>query len=208
MTKTTTSSSAVAAAAANAFETAADAGDAIAAADALRAITQAARTPGAARDAVPSLASRLAGSKNRRVQRRRVRRVQGWEGSEGWDSQGYLPGYLPDLLRALRNACAGDRDATDATCLGVAPVPNALRRLIPVLAAESERESTEGDATGPECVDASDASNVERDDKPGGDGSRRRDAARGERARGGFGRRLFQAVVRAVASSRELRRAK
>ena len=39
------------AAAADAFETAADAGDAIAAADALRAITQAARTPGAARDA-------------------------------------------------------------------------------------------------------------------------------------------------------------
>ena len=39
------------AAAADAFETAADAGDAIAATDALRAITQAARTPGAARDA-------------------------------------------------------------------------------------------------------------------------------------------------------------
>ena len=146
------SSSAAVAAAANAFETAADAGDAIAAADALRAITQAARTPGAARDAVPALASRLA--------RIAAEGPEGSnEGSEGWDSQGYLPGYLPDLLRALRNACAGDRDATDATCLGVAPVPNALRRLIPVLAAEAERQSTEAGRTGPECDDASDASN-------------------------------------------------
>ena len=146
------SSSAAVAAAANAFETAADAGDAIAAAEALRAITQAARTPGAARDAVPALASRLA--------RIAAEGPEGSnEGSEGWDSQGYLPGYLPDLLRALRNACAGDRDATDATCLGVAPVPNALRRLIPVLAAEAERQSTEAGRTGPECDDASDASN-------------------------------------------------
>lgn len=146
------SSSAAVAAAANAFETAADAGDAIAAADALRAITQAARTPGAARDAVPALASRLA--------RIAAEGPEGSnEGSEGQDSQGYLPGYLPDLLRALRNACAGDRDATDATCLGVAPVPNALRRLIPVLAAEAERQSTEAGRTGPECDDASDASN-------------------------------------------------
>ena len=153
------SSSAAVAAAANAFETAADAGDAIAAADALRAITQAARTPGAARDAVPALASRLA--------RIAAEGPEGSnEGSESWDSQGYLPGYLPDLLRALRNACAGDRDATDATCLGVAPVPNALRRLIPVLAAEAERQSTEAGRTGPECDDASNASNGSANPNP------------------------------------------
>ena len=193
------------AAAADAFETAADAGDAIAAADALRAITQAARTPGAARDAVPALASRLA----------RIA-AESLESSEGSDSRA-LPGYLPDLLRALRNACAGDRDATDAACLGVAPVPNALRRLIPALAAESEREEIAEEGRGPEreASKASKASKrvqrvqrVKRDDKPGGDGSRRRDAARGERDGGGFGRRLFQAVVRAVAARRELRRAK
>ena len=147
------------AAAADAFETAADAGDAIAAADALRAITQAARTPGAARDAVPSLASRLAriaaeGSKGSKGSKG----SEGSEGSEGSDSRA-PPAYLPDLLRALRNACAGDRDATDAACLGVAPVPNALRRLIPVLAAESERESPEGGSNASNASDASDASN-------------------------------------------------
>ena len=75
----TTTTSAVAAAA-DAFETAADAGDAIAAADALRAITQAARTPGA-RDAVPVAATRAIAAESS-------------ESSEGSDSRA-LPGTSP-----------------------------------------------------------------------------------------------------------------
>ena len=102
-----------------------------AASNALRAITEAgAKTPGAASGAVPALASRLA------------------QLASALGKDDPLPAYLPDLLRALRNACAfGDVAATDAACLGDAPVPNALRRLLPVLASAASGATDDGDAS-------------------------------------------------------------
>ena len=113
------------------FAAAADAGDVTAASNALRAITEAgANSPGAASAAVPALASRLAQLASALVK------------------DDPLPAYLPDLLRALRNACAfGDVAATDAACLGDAPVPNALRRLLPVLASAASGATDDGDAS-------------------------------------------------------------
>ena len=113
------------------FAAAADAGDVTAASNALRAITEAgAKTPGAASGAVPALASRLA------------------QLASALGKDDPLPAYLPDLLRALRNACAfGDVAATDAACLGDAPVPNALRRLLPVLASAASGATDDGDAS-------------------------------------------------------------
>lgn len=113
------------------FAAAADAGDVTAASNALRAITEAgANSPGAASAAVPALASRLA------------------QLASALGKDDPLPAYLPDLLRALRNACAfGDVAATDAACLGDAPVPNALRRLLPVLASAASGATDDGDAS-------------------------------------------------------------
>ena len=106
------------------FAAAADAGDVTAASTALRAITEAgANSPGAASGAVPALASRLA------------------QLASALGKDDPLPAYLPDLLRALRNACAfGDVAATDAACLGDAPVLNALRRLCLLYTSPSPRD--------------------------------------------------------------------